>query len=291
MSQPTVLVVDPDDQTRERTAEAVSAADPPVEVRTAASGVAARATLEADPVDVIVTAPELGDETATELTARVRSVDPDTAVIIYADADELDTDPSADSADDETMVQYLPRDAPDAEALLASLVTAAVDRRQVAYPVPDDEPDRLAALERYDPDENGPLASALEQITGLAAARFETDGIDAAVTLVGEHAVETVAGRCPTNTREDAPAALTIVHGLVAVEDTDLDDRFADNEPLRTAGTRAYLGAAIEISDQPIGAVEVYADTPRRFSPADEQFLEQLAELAGTVFGLGGDRR
>lgn len=111
MSQPTVLVVAPDDSARGHAAAAVTAADPPVEVRTAASGAAARTALESGPVDVIVTAAELGDETATELTARVRSVDPDTAVIVYADADELDADAPADPADDETVVQY-PRGTP-----------------------------------------------------------------------------------------------------------------------------------------------------------------------------------
>ena len=291
MSQPTVLVVDPEESARERTAAAVAAAELPVEVRTAASGSAARTAFESSPVDVIVTAAALGDETATGLTARVRSVDPDTAVIVYADADELDADAPVDPADDETVVQYLPREVPDAEALLGSLIASATDRHQAAYPIPDDESARLAALDQYDPRGNAAVVSALERVAALAAARFETDGIDAAVTLVGEHAVETVAGRSPTTAREDAPAALTIVHGLVAVEDTDVDDRFADNEVLRAAGTRSYVGAAIEVDSRPIGAVEVYADAARQFTSADERFVEQLAGLAGVVVRLGGDSR
>lgn len=291
MSQPTVLVADPEESARERTAAAVAAAEPPVEVRTAASGAAVRTALESGPIDVIVTAAALGDETATELTARVRSVDPDTAVIVYADADELDADAPADPADDETVVQYLPREAPDAEALLGSLIASATDRHQAAYPIPDDESARLAALDRHDPRGNAAVVSALERVAALAAARFETDGIDAAVTLVGEHAVETVTGRSPTTAREDAPAALTVVHGLVTVEDTDIDDRFADNEVLRAAGIRSYLGAAIEVDGRSIGAVEVYADAARQFTPADERFVEQLAGLAGAVVRLGGDSR
>ena len=296
MSAPTVLVVDPDETSRERTVAAL--ADVAGEIRERASGTAAATALETEGVEVIVTDADLGDESATELAAQVRSIDPDTAVIVYANADRLDRGSTADT-DEETVLQYLARDTPESPELLASLVASTADGpAQAGYPVPPDEADRLAVLDQYAPDADGAVRAGLDRIVALAAARFEESGpetgvasesgVEAAVTLVEAHTTRALAGQTPATAREDAPAALAVVHGLVVAGDTDVDDRFADNELLRAAGGRAYMGAAIEIDGQPIGALEVYADEPRQFSAADETFLRDLAGLAGELLRVGG---
>ena len=296
MSAPTVLVVDPDETSRQRTVAAL--ADVAGEIRERASGTAAATALETERVDVIVTDAGLGEESATELAARVRSIDPDTAVIVYADADRLARGSTADR-DEETVLQYLARDTPDSSELLASLVASTADGpAQAGYPVPPDETDRLAVLDKYAPEADGVLQAGLDRIVALVAARFEQSGpetgaasdsgVEAAVTLVEAHTTRALAGHTPATEREDAPAALAVVHGLVVAGDTDVDDRFADNELLRAAGERAYAGAAIEIDDQPVGALEVYAKEPRQFSAADEAFLRELAGLAGELLRVGG---
>lgn len=296
-SEPTVLVADPDGERREATAGAVRGALPGATVVEADSLAAAQEALaelaaegrETARVDAAVTEYDLGDGTGLDLTAHLREVAPDAGCILYTATADIDT-----ASFEDAVPEYVPRTGSgDTDQLAAALEAAVLDDSQTAYPLPEDEAGRLAALAAYvDGEGPGRAGDALDRVVDLAAAHF---GVEvASINLIRETEQEflTVRGDEWLPTPRDASiCTYTILEDrTMAVEDTTEDPRFADNDDLREMGIRAYLGANLRTpAGHSIGSLCVYDDEPRSFSAADREYLATLADLVMDVLALAGD--
>jgi CheY-like chemotaxis protein len=141
-----------------------------MDVRPCASVAAAETVLERD-VDCVVTGAELGDGTGFDVLEAVRTRVPDCPVILFTDAaaHELPTDGT------DHVVEFMPRSAPQATERLVSLVSeTTLWQYQVAYPVPDDESARLAALRACDLEDRGAV-DAFDRLTILLASHFDIE--------------------------------------------------------------------------------------------------------------------
>ncbi|WP_436911099.1 GAF domain-containing protein [Halosimplex marinum] len=279
MRELTVLCVDPDESGRAATREALVSGGE-VAVTEADSVAAASDALEAGGVDCVVTAYDLPDGTGLDVAARVRETAPDTPCILFTDAspDRIDT---ADRED--VVVEYLPRDMPDAGETLARMVGNLVDQRtQVGYPLPTREDERLAALEQYDCP-GMEAAEAFDRLTALARAHFDVNV--AFVGLIDAHEERFLAcagASWETLSREDSMCTHTILRDdLMVVEDTHADDRFADNDRLDELDIRAYAGVPLETPrGATVGAFCLTHDEPRTFSEAELTDLRRFADEA-----------
>lgn len=278
-----VLYVDPDDETAHAVADGLR--DAGHESVTLAASVEDAVSRLADyRVDCLVTEYALPDGTGLELVDRVRDVAPDTVCLLYtaADADDIPTDGAAQVVD-----WYFKASTPPAQ--LAAMVESAVSlRSHTAYPLPEDEGDRLAALETFDFDSEA-LGEALERITDLAARHF---GVRTASVNAIEERTQTFlachGADWSETAREDSICTYAIVDDdpVTVVEDTAADPRFEDNETLKELGIRFYAGADLTTDGFTIGTLCVYDDVPRSFSDEDRDYLALLAEEAGHVLTI-----
>ncbi|UPV73450.1 GAF domain-containing protein [Halorussus limi] len=287
MSGLTIVCVDPDESAREETlAQLRDAGDAPTLV-TAESLAAAEERVRDRDVDCVVTEHDLPDGTGLELAARVRDFRPSVGCVLYtaADREQLATDEFGDP-----VAEYVAKDAPNAAEQLRNVVAFTGSfRTQTAYPLPQNETDRLAALEAYELDPET-LQDDVERITDLAARHLDVPM--ASVNLIKEHSQEFLvchgANWTPTN-REDSICTYAIVEdGPVAVvEDVKEDPRFAENRTLDDLGIRSYAGADLRTSDGlAIGTLCAYGEEPRTFSESDREFLATLADVTMTVLEL-----
>jgi len=279
MRELTVLSVDADDDGRTATRDAL-AADGAISVTEATSVATAGDTLETERVDCVVTEYELPDGTGLDVAARIRETTPDTPCILFTNAspDLIDT-----SHREDVVVEYLPRDIPNAHEALARLVQNVVtDRSQVGYPLPTKEDERLTALEQY--DRPGMAAvDTFDRLTTLARSHFEVDV--AFVGLIDAHEERFLA--CAgtdweTLAREDSMCTHTILEDdILVVDDTHADERFEDNDRLDELNIRAYAGVPLETPrGATIGAFCLTDDEPRAFSDEDLANLRLFAEEA-----------
>ncbi|MFC7139589.1 GAF domain-containing protein [Halosimplex aquaticum] len=277
MRELTVLSVDADERERDATRDALAAGSDVVD---AASVAEASDALDAGSVDCVVTDYDLPDGTGLDVAARVRETTPDTPVILFTDASpaRIDTARRGD-----VVVEYLPRDMPDARESLARLVGNVVsERTQVGYPLPTAEDERLAALEQYDRP-GLEAAEAFDRLTTLARRHF---GVNVAfVGLVDAHEERFLAcagADWETLSRENSMCTHTILRDdLMVVEDTHADDRFADNDRLDELDIRAYAGVPLETPrGATIGAFCLTHDEPRQFSEDELATLRLFAAEA-----------
>jgi len=288
MAPVTVLYVDPAEADRAATTAALEG-DDDIAVVERGSVEAAADVLDERAVDCVVTAHELPDGDAFDVVARARAAVPGVGVVLFTDADPgaIDTGGVEDH-----LLEYVPRDAPDAEQRLRALVRTTVEgHTQAAYPLPDDEPDRDAALESLGLDADA-LDGPLERVTELAARHF---GVEVASVNVLDDRVQRVrtchGADWPPGSREDSICAYTVLEeGGMAVADVEADPRFADNETLRELGIRAYLGANVTTpAGHTVATLCVYDDEPREF-PADEAaYLRLLADVVADLLVLHAD--
>jgi len=286
MSGPTVLCVDSDEEAREETCDRLRAVGDDPTLVAAESLAAAEESLRDHPVDCLVTEHDLPDGTGLELAARVRDLRPSVGCVLFtaADRDELGTDES------EAVAEYVAKDGRNAVEQLWSVVEFTVSfRAQTAYPLPQDEPDRLDALDAYDFD-SAEMREDVEQITDLAARHL---GVPmASINLIEEHSQEFLvchgADWTPTH-REDSICTYAIVEDepVAVVEDVKQDPRFADNESLDDLGIRAYVGADLTTAEGlTIGTLCAYDEEPRTFSADEQAFLATLADVTMSLLGL-----
>lgn len=286
MADTRILCVEPDESTRAAVIDELqtnlAALDPVFEAR--GSLTAAETVLEARAVDCLITEYDLPDGTGVELIDRARTLSPDAGGILFTTAsyDTIDT-----TGFETTVTEYLAKDAPQAIERLAQVVRTTVTRRsQTSYPLPRDEPDRIAALRTYEFDAEG-LRHSLERLTDLAARHFDLSGAE--VNVIEKHRQETLSAHGAAATREstDRDASIctfTILEddGVLVVEDVHDDPRFeARGHEFEARGVRSYLGAPLVSSTGfVIGTVCIYAEEPRTFSQADEAFLQDVATVA-----------
>lgn len=288
MVETTFLVVDPSTPDRGATVQMLGSAFPAANLLAAESYQRATDLLAEQTVDTLVTRYALGEQTGIELTAYVRDQYPETDCFLYAESRELDTD-----SFEEIIVEFVPRGGPSAEATLVSLIEQAEsDTGQVSYPLPDDEQERLAALDRY-PTDSRRVSSALDRIAELAQTHF--DSSTAAITFLDERTQRIIARSgelSPPTVRESAVSTHAIVQDetVMVVEDVTEDQRFVD-ERLQDSNIVAYLGAKLETAEgHVLGTVNIYDDEPREFSAGDREHLAALAALIVDVLELGRDR-
>lgn len=271
-----VIYADPDADRRETTAaELRSATGLDVEAHGTVEGTLA--ALEPGETDCVVTTYDLGDGTGTELVEAIRETVPDATVVLYTAAsfDDLALDP-------ELVVEYVDRAAPEATETLARLVEAGVDLRpQAAYPLPEDENERLAAVDRYDVDRE--TVAALDRLTRLAAATFGVE--QAAIGLVYERTQGFLAcfgAEFGTLDREETVCTHAILEdGVTVVPDTAEDPRFSELQSLRDASIRSYASANLTTPDgHAIGTFCIYATEPDAFDDSVEEYLPLFAAEA-----------
>jgi GAF domain-containing protein len=153
----------------------------------------------------------------------------------------------------------------------------------IAAPEPDNEEERLAALQRLDLLDQ-PRSPELEEIVEIAASMFSTP--IALVSLVDAERqwfAAAVGLEAPETPRCDAFCAYSILEPpIFVVGDATMDERFAGNALVTGApDIRFYAGAVISSPEGlPIGTLCVIDREPRSFS--DEQRLN-LRGLAGDV--------
>lgn len=272
-----LLCVDPDADARAATAETLR--DAGYEVDEAESVADARERLD-DAVDVLVTEQSLPDGTGLELMCDAREETPDTSCILYTDVPVEDIDTAAFG---DLVAEYLRKDTPGAESELLELVEqGAVFRNQTAYPLPENEEARLAALERYDVDTEA-LGESFDRLTEIATALFDLDA--AAVGLIDAHEQRFLACHgisLEPMDREDTVCTYALLDpDVTVVEDVAEDPRFSENEGLVSAGIRFYASAPVATPDgDAIGTFCVYDDEPGSFSEHDRELLGLLADEA-----------
>lgn len=271
-----ILCVDPDGADRAATREALAEAG--FDTLGRGSLAAARDALDEAAIDCVVTEYDLDDGTGLDLVADVRSVSPDTACVLFTTASLDDIDTAAVGG---AVAEYLRKDGPEAYGELAALVEHSLSfLSQTAYPLPEDEGARLAALERY-AAEPAVLDDALDRLTTLAAGLFDVEA--AFVGLVDAHHEKYLS--CHGFSLDRAPRERTICtyaildDGVTVVENVLEDPRFASNDLVADAGIGFYAGAPLLTDDgQAIGTFCVVDDAPRSFSAAETDHLRLLAD-------------
>lgn len=278
MSGLTVLCVDPDAEDGDEARQRLVAAG--LDVICAESVAEAAAALDQQSVDCVVTEYDLPDGTGLDVAARLRDVAPDVPAILFtnAGADAIRTDDRED-----VVVEYLPKDMPEAGAALVRLIDNVVAQRtQVGYPLPPDEDERLAVLEQYDRPGMG-AADAFDRLTALARTHFDVDV--AFVGLVDAHEERFLAcagAEWESLEREDTMCTHTLLEDeLLVVEDVRADPRFADNERLVELDIAAYAGVPLRTGENAsIGAFCLTHSEPRSFSDEELADLQRFADEA-----------
>lgn len=281
-----VLCVDADPDDRSATATRLESAD--FEVTAVESVAAAEAALARNEPGAVVSEYDLPDGTGLDLFVTVRERVPDATCVLLTgtDFEAVDTEAYGD-----IVVEYLPKGESGTLEELIELLGADGDPIvQAAYPLPEDEPGRLQALERYS-DFSEELGESIDRLTELATALFEVDS--AGVALIDAHHERFLSAHGAsfgTVDREASICTYTILDTEVTVvEDVAADPRFEANERLLDSGLRFYAGAPlITESGHAIGTFCLHADEPRSFDAEQRHHLELFAQAAMEAIELRG---
>mgnify|MGYP000321382335 CR=1 FL=1 len=273
-----VLVADPDSEQRRATVSGLTESG--LSVTAVDSLSAAVDEIEdgpADQVDGVVTEYQLPDGNGLDLLEHARSAVPDAVCVVYTrvDFDAIET------ADYDVVAEFLSKDNPDPHDELASLLShGATMQTHTAYPLPDEEAARVAALERYALDEDA-LGIALDRLTELAAAQFDVNS--AGVGLIDAHHERFLSchgADFDTTDREETVCTYTILDdGATVVEDVRDDPRFENDDWVRESDVVFYAGAPL-VTDEgyAIGAFCLHDDEPRTLSDRQRRLLTLFAE-------------
>lgn len=280
----TVLCIDTDDRI-----EAVSNAidgEARLEAVTATSVEAVDGILADDPVVCVVTGYDLADGTGLDVVRTVRDAAPQTPCVLFTDVEpqEIDTE-----SFEETIVEYLNRDLPDAHDRLGFVTDDIIDHSaQVGFLRPDDEDERLATLASYDIDEL-PIQDSFERLTDLIASHF-----DAGVAFIGlieedeENFLACHGADLDSLTREETICTHSMLQeDVMVIEDIAEDDRFNKNEHLENLGIVSYAGANMTAPNgQVIGQVCLIDFERRAYDASERAELQDFAETAMEILEL-----
>lgn len=279
-----LLCVGPDADSRAETADALREATDRevVECPDRAAAVGALAPS----VDAVVTAFDLPDGTGVDLLEPLRDAAPDAAFVLFTDTDPAVVE-EATPAD--AVMEYVPEGVPGAREELARLVAHSVDQRtQTAYPLPDDEDGRLAALAAYEPVLEA-AEPAVERLTRLASDLLDVPM--AAVGIVDEETQSFVACygvEFGVLAREDTVCTHAVLEEAVTtIPDLATDPRFEGNAELQGTDLRAYASANLTTpGGHVVGTFCAYDEFPREWTDADREHLRLLAAEAMEVLEL-----
>jgi DNA-binding NarL/FixJ family response regulator len=279
-----ILCVDPDTTAREETVTTIgdnlTETDTVVETAETLDEAETAVTTE---TDVVVTEYTLPDGTGFDLVETVAERAPDAGCILYTDTDPDSIDTTELRG---AITEYVGKGSVFGAERLTKLVRTTVETRaQGSYPLPQNEDERLAALQSYDLDDED-LSASLDKITDLAADHFNVD--ISSINIINEHSQDFLACHGRSNDwdemdREDSICTFTILEDdVMVVEDVTKDPRFESrSDSLLELGIRSYMGAnLVTPSGLTIGPLCVYDDEPRSFSGADRAYLRDLASVA-----------
>lgn len=275
-----ILCVDPDASDRAATVDALETAG--FDARGVETAAAARDHLAADgEIACVATEADLPDGSGLELLDDVRGAAPDAACVLYTDVPLADVETEAFA---DVIAEYVPKtdDSGGVDQLEHVVEHSLAFRSQTAYPLPEREEARLAALERYAADPAA-LSESLGRLTELAVAQFDVNS--AAVGLIDAHRERFLSchgASFDTTDREETICTYTILEdGVTVVEDISEDPRFSDIDGLRDANVRFYAGAPMTTPEGlPIGVFCLHDDAPRSVSERGRELLTLFADEA-----------
>lgn len=285
MANVTLLHVDPQAAERQAVQRLFDGSET-TDVVSCSSPTDAKNELSDTTVDCLVTEYDLGGTTGIELAETVREKTPDAGCILYTDADREAIESSSASP----VTAYVPKSGSSSRMRLAQIVeTTTTLRSQTAYPLPDSEQERLAALERYDLTDDD-LNRALERVGNLARQHFDLP--KAAISAITKHeqrfAVSLGEEFTPIPREETACTYTILFDDVTVIDDLGEDPRFAQNEAIGEIDITFYAGTPITVDGLPIGTLCVYDVDPREFTDDDESYLRLLGrEAAAWIETLG----
>jgi len=286
-----ILCVDPDDNARADTVDTIETelTDLDLVVETAGTLAGAEERLSRE-TDAIITEYSLPDGTGFELIDIARDTCPDAGCILYTatDPDTIDTSELRGA-----ITEYVGKESVFGTERLTQLLRTTIEKTsQSSYPLPQNEDERLAALQSYDLGDEA-LMSSIDRVTDLAATHFGVER--ASVNIINEHSQEFLAcygdaSEWETMDREDSICTFTIIEDddVMTVEDVAEDPRFRSrSEGLIELGIRSYMGAnLVTPTGLVIGPLCIYDDEPRSFSENDKAYLQDLAAVAMDIIEL-----
>lgn len=164
---------------------------------------------------------------------------------------------------------------------LTDVIRSAVERRShTSYPVPDNEDERLVAVEEYT---GLGVSGEFDRLTKIAQEHF---GADMAFVGIIEDNYENFLSCHGANVekvpREETVCTYQILEDRVLVVENVLKDpRFEGRETLQEMGLRFYAGAPLlSPSGAKIGSFCIMHGETRSFSEDDKGFLRLLADEA-----------
>lgn len=237
-------------------------------------------------VDCVVTGYDLPDGTGVPIIEAIREQSPNTPCVLYTALSPAQIDTSSF---DSVGVEYFNRDMPDARDRLGFVVNDIITHNAHAgFLLPDDEQSRLDALAEYDVD-SLPIDESFERLTGLIASHF-----DAAVAFIGlidrmtEDIIACTGDDWDMLAREDSVCTHSMLQDeVMVVEDITSDARFRNNDTLHQLGIVSYAGANLTTAaGNTIGQVCVIDHEPRNYSKAEQEDLQEFADLAMELLEL-----
>jgi len=242
--------------------------------------------LQSESVVCVVTSYDLSDGTGMDVIEAVREHAPQVPSVLFTDRQpqEIDT-----ASFEETIVEYLNRDLPDAHDRLGFITNDVIEHSaQVGFLRPDDEEERLATLAEYDIDEL-PIDESFERLTDLIASHF-----DAGVAFIGliekdeESFLACHGADLDSLTREDTICTHSMLQeDVMVIEDIADDNRFNKNEQLENLGIVSYAGANMTAPNgQVIGQVCLIDFEKRSYDAEERAELQDFAETAMEILDL-----
>lgn len=234
-----------------------------------------------DAVDAVVTEHDLLDDDGLSLVAEVRRSHPDTVCVVFTETPIE----SMTTAGATTVPNYLDRSRQGAEDRLSELLEESIrTRSHTAYPLPDDEDDRLDAVERLALEtllDDEETLAAFDRLTELAASRF---GVTYAfVGLLDAHTEQFFGCHGfdgSPSPREETICTYTICEdGVYVVDEVRSDPRFQSG-PYRELGVDWYAGCPIEVDGRTVGTFCLAHEERRPFDAEDRKHLRLFAEEA-----------
>jgi len=242
--------------------------------------------LTEESIDCVVTGYEIEDDTGMDVVDTVRAESPQTPVVLYTDVSpgEIDT-----ASFEDLIVEYLNNDLPDAADRLTFIIDDIIGHSvQVGFMTPEDEDDRIEALNGYD-IKKLPIEDSFSRLTDLIASHF-----DASVSFIGlieedqENFLACTGADWDSMTREKTMCTHSILQeDVMVVEDVREDQRFSEIDAIENFGIRSYAGANMTTPDgHVIGSVCVLDTEPRSYSLEEKEELQQYAETVMEILEL-----
>lgn len=273
----TILHVDPDPAAREEVRNQITGHED-MELHTADSLQASREIYDEITVDCVISEYELPDGTSFDLFSDLRDHDGGVGCLLYTDSELADIETGGEP---NTVVEFLSKEIPGTAKRVPDLVRHIVaNRAQVAYPVPDNEHERLEIVHEYDlPGLES--TEAFSRLTTLIRAYFDID--IAFVGLMKSHEEEIIAcqgSNWSILSRENTVCTYAMLESdITVIEDVQNDPRFTHNDRLRELGVRSYAGANLTPNDdRVVGELCLIDDEPRSYSEQERTRLRQFAD-------------